>query len=175
MIADQHKAPPVLGFLARTGTGKTTLLKKLLSLLVARGLRVGVIKHAHRHFDIDQPGKDSFELRQAGAKQMLIGSENHWALMVEAETDQTFTLQDHIRQLHHDNLDLILVEGFAIDGIKKIELIRPALGTKPFFPHDPGVIAIAADGELGLSTELPLLDLNKPEKIAAFITEHLLN
>ena len=176
MVLGQHKnSPPVVGFLARTGTGKTTLLKKLLALFSQQGLRVGVVKHAQRHFDIDQPGKDSFELRQAGAKQMLIGSEDHWALMVEAEPDQTLTLQDHIGHLCHENLDLVLVEGFAIDGVKKIELIRPKLGNQPFFLHDNEVVAIATDGALDLSTELPLLDLNNPEIIAAFITEHLLN
>ncbi|HEY5701960.1 MAG TPA: molybdopterin-guanine dinucleotide biosynthesis protein B, partial [Gammaproteobacteria bacterium] len=97
---------PVLGIAAYSGTGKTTLLVKLIPLLAARGIRVGLIKHAHHNFDIDQKGKDSYELRKAGASQMLIGSASRWALIVETDPSHENTLQDLIQYLDHDNLDL---------------------------------------------------------------------
>ncbi len=114
---------PLVGFTAVSGTGKTTLLIKLITLLADKDIRVGIIKHAHHTFDIDQPGKDSYQLRKAGASEMLIGSVNRWALMVDAEKDQEFTLEDHIQRLDQDNLDLILVEGFKLEEIPKIEVI----------------------------------------------------
>lgn len=165
---------PVVGFLAYSGTGKTTLLIKLISILADKGMRVGIIKHAHHTFDIDQPGKDSYELRKAGASEMLIGSVNRWALMVDAEKDQEFSLQDHILRLDQDNLDLILVEGYKLESIPKIELTRPSLGNNLFFPNDDNVIAVATDEPLTIETDLPLLDLNNPEQIVTFICDKFL-
>ena len=165
---------PLVGFLAYSGTGKTTLLAKLISILSGKGLRVGVIKHAHHTFDIDQPGKDSYKLRKAGASKMLIGSANRWALMADAEKEQEFTLDDHILRLDQDNLDLILVEGFKLETIPKIELTRPSLGNDLFFPNDANVIAIATDEPLTVKTDLPMLDINNPDQIVAFICERVL-
>jgi molybdopterin-guanine dinucleotide biosynthesis protein B len=166
---------PLVGFLAYSGTGKTTLLTKLISILSGKGLRVGIIKHAHHEFDIDLPGKDSYKLRKAGAKEMLIGSENRWALMVDAEKDEDFTLNDHIQQMDQDNLDLILVEGFKLEAISKIELTRPSLGNDLFFPKDENVIAVATDEPLSVTTDLPILDINNADEIAAFILKRFLN
>lgn len=163
---------PIVGFAANSGTGKTTLLIKLLPILSASNVRTGVIKHAHHTFDIDYPGKDSFELRKAGAKQMLIGSSSRWALMVE--TDKDNSLHDHIQHMDLDNLDLILVEGFKPEGIPKIELVRPSLNKPLFYPEDENIIAVATDDELPVKTELPVLDLNVPEQIAEFIIDHFL-
>lgn len=165
---------PVLGFAAYSGTGKTTLLVRLLPLLAAHGLRVGVIKHAHHTFEIDYPGKDSYELRHAGATQMLIGSRRRWALVVETPETEILSLADHIARLDHDNLDLILVEGFKPESIPKIELHRPSLGKPLLFPDDPGIIAIASDASLPVTTDLPLLDLNAPEQLRDFIIERLI-
>lgn len=165
---------PVLGFAAYSGTGKTTLLVKLLPLLAARSLRVGVIKHAHHTFEIDYPGKDSYELRHAGATQMLIGSRRRWALVVETGGEQPLSLADHIARLDHDQLDLILVEGFKPETIPKIELHRPSLGMPLLFPDDPGIIAIASDAPLTVATKLPLLDLNAPEQLRDFIIERFI-
>ncbi len=164
---------PVLGFAAYSGTGKTTLLVNLLPLLTAQDIRTGVIKHAHHTFDIDQEGKDSYKLRKAGAKQMLIGSDKRWALMVETGNHKN-TLQDFIQKLDHDNLELILVEGFKPEHIPKIELIRPSLGNPLFYPEDHSVIAVATDAELPVKTALPVLDLNNPQQIAAFIVNDFL-
>ena len=165
----------MVGFLAYSGTGKTTLLIKLISILSGKGIRIGMIKHAHHEFDIDQPGKDSYKLRKAGAKEMLIGSENRWALMVDAENDKKFTLDDHIQQMDQDNLDLILVEGFKLEAISKIELTRPSLGNDLFFPKDENVIAVATDEPLSVTTDIPILDINNADEIAAFILERFLN
>ncbi len=167
-------ATPVLGFAAYSGTGKTTLLVRLIPLLYEMGIRVGVIKHAHHTFDIDHKGKDSYELRKAGASQMLIGSETRWAMIVETDTSKKNTLQDLILHLDHDKLDLVLVEGFKPEHIPKIELIRPSLGNPLFYPEDNSVIAVATDAELPAATTLPVLDLNNPEDIAEFIVNEFL-
>ena len=172
---ENMSATPVLGFAAYSGTGKTSLLVKILPLLGNRGVRVGVIKHAHHTFDIDHEGKDSYELRKAGAKQMLIGSDRRWALMVETEKSTGNILNDFIRKLDHENLDLILVEGFKPEKIAKIELTRPALGNPFFYPEDRSVIAVATDAELPVKTTLPVLDLNNPQQIVDFIINRFIN
>ncbi len=164
--------PKILGFIANSGTGKTSLLLKLIPLLKAKGLKIAIIKHSHHNFDIDHPGKDSYRLRHAGADQMLIASRRHWALMVELE-DQNLeepNLEQLISKLDQENLDLILVEGFKHEAIPKIEVHRPNLGKLAFFPTDPNVIAIACDEKPVEATKLPLLPLNQPEKIVDFIT-----
>ena len=166
---------PLVGFTAYSGTGKTTLLIKLITILADKGIRVGIIKHAHHTFDIDQPGKDSYKLRKAGASEMLIGSVHRWALMVDAEKDQQFTLEDHILQLDQDNLDLILVEGFKLEKIPKIELTRPSLGNNLLFPDDDYVIAVATDEPLTIETDLPMLDINNPNQIVSFICDQFLS
>ena len=166
---------PVLGFAAYSGTGKTTLLVQLLPLLSAHNIQTAVIKHAHHTFEIDQEGKDSYKLRKAGARQMLIGSNQRWALMVESGKNKKNTLNDFIQQLDHENLDLILVEGFKPEAIPKIELTRPSLGNPLFFPEDKSVIAVATDAELPVSTTLPVLDLNQPKEIAEFIIQRFIS
>ena len=165
---------PILGFAAYSGTGKTTLLKQLIPLLQATGIRIGMIKHAHHDFDIDKPGKDSYELRKAGAKQMLIASKNRWALMVETpELEADPELDDMIQQLDHSKLDLILVEGFKHVAFAKIELHRPALGKELLYPQDDSIIAIATDQPDVIKTSLPILDINEPVMIADFISKFI--
>jgi len=165
---------PVLGFAAYSGTGKTTLLKQLLPLLRSRGLRIGMIKHAHHDFDIDTPGKDSYELRKAGANEMLIASGKRWALMVETEKEGDPVLQEMLDRLDQNNLDLVLVEGFKHEAFSKIELHRPSIEKPLIFPEDPNVIAIATDAELSRKTELPLLDINDIQAVVDFITADFL-
>lgn len=171
-------SPPVLGIAAWSGTGKTTLLVQLLPLLRAQGLRVGMLKHAHHDFDIDHPGKDSYKLRKAGAEQMLIASNQRWALMVETpvaptNTSSDVSLWDMLAQLKRDTLDLILVEGFRHERFPKLELHRAALGKPLLFPDDSAIIALASDTPI--ATALPQLDLNNPLAIAAFIAEFCRN
>lgn len=162
---------PVMGFAAYSGTGKTTLLVSLLGIFTAQGLRVGVVKHAHHTFEIDYPGKDSFELRKAGASQVLIGSKQRWALLVENREPRDAPLELHLQRLDLENLDLVLVEGFKPESIPKIELHRPSLGHDFLHPDDESVVAIAADAALPIETSLPVLDLNDPEQIARFIMD----
>ncbi|MCB1829516.1 MAG: molybdopterin-guanine dinucleotide biosynthesis protein B [Chromatiaceae bacterium] len=160
---------PVIGFCAYSGTGKTTLLIKLLPILKSRGVRVGVIKHTHHRFELDRPGKDSYELRKAGAAEMLVASGRRWALMVETGDDGDPVLQDMVNRMDQSVLDLIIVEGFKHEAFPKIELHRPELGRPPIFSEDQSVIAIASDDPTAYDTRLPLLDINDPEAIAEFI------
>jgi len=166
-----EKHVPILGFCAWSGTGKTTLLRQLLPLLVARGMRVAVVKHAHHKFDIDHPGKDSYELRKAGACQMLISSRRRMALMTEFEAGRDEpTLSELLDRLELQHTDLVLVEGFKHERYPKIELHRPSLNKPLLFPDDPNVIAFASDVQIPeAGRHLPALDLNDPGQIADFI------
>lgn len=165
---------PVLGFAAYSGTGKTTLLVKLLPLLKARGLRIGLIKHAHHEFDVDKPGKDSYELRKAGADRVLVASRRRWALMVELEEEENPRLEDLLARIAGDGVDLILVEGFKRVAFPKIELYRPSLGYPAMHPQDPSIVAVATDERLTEPIPLPVLDLNQPPAIADFIVTRCL-
>lgn len=162
---------PVLGFAAWSGTGKTTLLKQLLPRLKLRGLRVGCIKHAHHDFDVDTPGKDSYELRHAGASQMLIASAKRWALMTEEPLDDAPQLIDLLARLNTDQLDMVLVEGFKAEDYPKIELYRPSVGKPLRFEQDRNIIAIATDDPSALpdGVNLPILDINNIDEIEAFV------
>jgi molybdopterin-guanine dinucleotide biosynthesis protein B len=165
---------PILGFAAFSGTGKTTLLVKLLALLRARGYRVGVVKHAHHSFETDKPGKDSYELRKAGARQTLVGSRRRWALVAEMEGEREPRLDDLLRHLDQNALDFILVEGFKAERFPKIELHRPGLGHPLLHPDDDSIVAIATDAPLTTKTTLPVLNLNRPDEIAAFVVDFLI-
>lgn len=164
-----HARCPVLGFAAFSGTGKTTLLVKLLPRLRAAGLRIGMIKHAHHKFDVDVPGKDSYELRKAGASQMLVTSSRRWALMTDLDEERDPVLQEMLDRLDQAGLDLVLVEGFKHEAFPKIELHRPATGSALICPEDPNVIAVATDAPLAVPPGLPLLDLNDVDGIAQFV------
>ena len=167
---------PLLGFVAFSGTGKTTLLKQLIPRLKNQDLRIGLIKHAHHHFDIDIPGKDSYELRKAGADQVLVASQRRWAMVTEtAEQEGDPALSEMLAHLDQSNLDLILVEGFKHVAFPKLELHRPSLGHPLLFPDDADILAIASDAPLTQDTTLPVLDLNQPEAIADFIQQHILS
>ena len=163
--------PPVLGFAAYSGSGKTTLLSALLPMLAQRGLRVGVIKHSHHDFEIDQPGKDSYRLRKAGATQMLIASPWRSALIEEHVARQEPELETLLKKLDRSQLDLILVEGFRHIPFPKIEVHRADTG-KPFLhPDDPSIIAIVSDAPT--KTSLPQLDLNRPHDVLDFILDFI--
>jgi molybdopterin-guanine dinucleotide biosynthesis protein MobB len=164
-----NTAKPMLGFAAFSGTGKTTLLEKLIPQLLQQGVRVAMVKHAHHAFEIDKPGKDSYRLRKAGAQQMLIASDQRMALMTERPTPQEPRLDELITRLDLETVDLILVEGFKHVPFPKIELHREALGKTLLHPDDPAIIAIACDHPIDTGT-LPTLDINDTQAIAAFIT-----
>lgn len=165
----KERGVPVLGVAAYSGTGKTTLLRKVLPQLRGRGLRVAVVKHAHHSFDTDVPGKDSYELRKAGATQMLVASRHRWALVTETGDAAEPRLDELLAHLDHAHLDLILVEGFKAEAIPKIELHRPSLGHPLLCTLDHSIIAIATDAPLAVELAIPKLDLNRPEDITEFI------
>jgi len=163
---------PLVGFAAYSGTGKTTLLLQLLPLLKARGLRVAMVKHAHHSFEVDQPGKDSMRLRQAGADQMLIASSKRVALIKEHPAERPEPrLSELLQMLAPHELDLVLVEGFKREPIPKIELHRAALGQPFLYPQDPHIIALATDADAAPedAAGLPHLPLQEPERIVEFI------
>jgi len=157
-----------IGFIGYSNTGKTTLIEKLIPLFNARGLRVAAIKHAHHGFDMDRPGKDSYRYREAGARQVLIATGERWALL--SETPRPATLDELLAVLAP--CDLVLVEGFRSEGMfPRVEVRRANNTEAPLFPHDPNVIALAADHPI--ETTLPVLDLNDAAKIGEFIASRL--
>ena len=133
----------VVGLAGWSGAGKTTLLIKLIPELKRRGLTVSTLKHAHHAFDIDQPGKDSFEHRQAGASEVLIASSGRWALVHELRQEPEPPLAALLRRL--SPADLVIIEGFKASRHSKIEVYRTANGRPFLFGEIPGVRAIAAD------------------------------
>ncbi|WP_426416356.1 molybdopterin-guanine dinucleotide biosynthesis protein B [Aestuariirhabdus sp. LZHN29] len=165
---------PLVGFIAHSGTGKTTLLCQLLPLLRLKGLRVGMVKHAHHRFEMDTPGKDSYELRKAGAEQMLISSRERWALLSENLGEEP-RLNELLGKFDQQRLDLILVEGFKPEPYPKIECHRPSMGKPLLYTQHPNVIAVACDElpQEGIG-ELDHLDLNNVQQIADYICHHFL-
>uniref|UniRef100_UPI0026189493 molybdopterin-guanine dinucleotide biosynthesis protein B n=1 Tax=Ferrovibrio sp. TaxID=1917215 RepID=UPI0026189493 len=146
----------------------TTLLADLIPLLVARGLRISTIKHAHHEFDVDKPGKDSYRHREAGATEVLISSARRFALMHEHRGTAEPTLDDLVARL--SAVDLVLVEGFKHERHAKIEVWRSEVGKPMLQPNDPNVIAVASDQPVpGLA--VPVLDANVPVQIADFIID----
>jgi molybdopterin-guanine dinucleotide biosynthesis protein MobB len=163
---------PVLGFAAWSGTGKTTLLVKLLPMLKWYGIRVAMVKHAHHDFDIDRPGKDSYELRRAGADQVLIASSRRRALITETPAGDDPDLWELVASFNLDSIDLVLVEGFRHVAFPKIELHRPSNKKDLLFPFDESIIAVASDQPVETGA-LPLLDLNSTMAILEFIRDWL--
>jgi molybdopterin-guanine dinucleotide biosynthesis protein B len=155
----------VFGIAGFSGAGKTTLIEKLLPILCARGLSVSLIKHAHHAFDVDQPGKDSYRHRRAGATEVLVTSSRRWVLMHELRGAPEVGLQEQLR--HLAPCDLVLIEGFKREPIPKLEVYRAEVGESMLFPHDPNVVAVA--GTHKLETALPQFDLNDIAAIAKFI------
>ncbi|MBL5967654.1 molybdopterin-guanine dinucleotide biosynthesis protein B [Lelliottia amnigena] len=159
---------PVLAIAAWSGTGKTSLLKKLIPALYARGIRTGVIKHTHHNMDIDKPGKDSYELRRAGAAQTMVASAQRWALMTETPEKDTLDLNYLVSRMDHSALDLVFVEEFKHDSVAKILLFRQGTGHGiDELTLDQDVIAVASD--VSLTIQMPVLNLNDTDEIADFI------
>jgi molybdopterin-guanine dinucleotide biosynthesis protein B len=163
----------MLGFVANSGTGKTTLLIRLIPLLAARGVRCAAIKHSHHDFDIDVPGKDSYRLRQAGARQVMLASPHRTFWIEEGDGHSEPRLGDLVARLDPTAIDLVLVEGFRDERLAKIEVHRPQPGTSLLCLEDPDVIAVASDVELDDPVSLPVLPLNVPAAVADFIVAWL--
>ena len=161
---------PILGFSAYSGTGKTTLLRQIIPALKQRGLRVSVIKHAHHDFDLDFPGKDSYELRKSGADQTVICTMTRMAMITEfASPSCEPDLQQIIASLDSSRADIVLVEGYKDIHFPKIELHRAALRKPYLYRNDDSVIAIACDAQPPEGISIPVLDINDIEAVARFI------
>lgn len=162
---------PTLGFAAFSGTGKTTLLCRVVPLLRAADLRLGLIKHTHHGFEVDHPGKDSHRLRQAGACQVVVVSRRRWAVIRTDRRAPEPGLNELLHDLQGEALDLILVEGFKRSPLPKVELHRPVLGHPLLAADDSGVLAVITDDRLLDTCGRPRLDINRPEEVAAFILQ----
>lgn len=159
----------VIGLAGWSGAGKTTLLCRLIPVLIAQGLHVSTVKHAHHDFDVDQPGKDSWEHRQAGAQEVLVASANRWALMHELRGDAEPDLADLLSRL--SPVDLVLIEGFKRGGHPKLEVFRAANNKAPLYRDDPSVVAVASDAPMP-NLALPWLHLDDIPAIATAVQVH---
>lgn len=157
------------GFAGWSGSGKTTLIEALIPRFVTRGLRVSLIKHAHHTFDVDQPGKDSYRHRHAGASEVLVTSSRRWVLMHELRGEHEPSFDEQVKRL--SPCDLLLVEGFKYAPIAKLEVWRAQTGEGLLHPNDSHIVAVASDAKV--QTKLPLLDLNDHDAIAAFVLKHV--
>lgn len=155
----------VFGFAGWSGSGKTTLIERLIPRFTARNIRVSLIKHAHHDFDIDQPGKDSYRLRHAGAMEVMISSERRWALMHELRGAAEPSLDELVAKM--SACDLLLIEGFKRHPLPKLEIYRRANGKPRLHLDDPSIVAVATDHRM--ETELPQFELGDHAKIAEFI------
>ena len=159
----------IIGLAGYSGSGKTTLITKVLPRLIARGLRVSTLKHAHHGFDLDQPGKDSFMHRAAGASEVVISSARRFAILHELREEAEWNLPDLLARL--SPVDLVLVEGFKRDAFPKLEIHRVANGKPLIHPDDPHIVAVAADAPLPQS-KVPVIDLDDIERIADVLLKH---
>jgi molybdopterin-guanine dinucleotide biosynthesis adapter protein len=163
------RAMKVFGLAGWSGSGKTSLVVRLLPELIARGLSVSTMKHAHHSFDLDQPGKDSHTHRQAGATEVLVASASRWALIHEHRGQPEPTGAELVRLM--SPVDLLLIEGFKREAHDKLEVYRPTLGKPPLYPDDPHIVAVASDARIQAG-RLPVLALDDTKAIADFIVAH---
>jgi molybdopterin-guanine dinucleotide biosynthesis protein B len=159
----------IIGLAGWSGSGKTTLITKLIPCLLARGLRVSTLKHAHHGFDLDKPGKDSFVHRAAGATEVIISSAKRWAILHELRQEEEWDLADLVAKM--SAVDLVLVEGFKRDAFPKLEIHRAENGKPLLHPEDPHIVAVACDTALP-DVKIPLVDLNDIDKIADLLLQH---
>ncbi|MFA7429126.1 MAG: molybdopterin-guanine dinucleotide biosynthesis protein B [Rhodospirillaceae bacterium] len=160
----------IIGLAGWSGSGKTTLMVQLLEEISARGVRVSTMKHAHHAVDIDQPGKDSWRHRQAGASEVMLVTGNRWFLMHEKRDDPEPPIESLIARM--EPVDLLIVEGFKRHPIDKVEVFRPSVGKPPIWPGDDRIVAVASDAAELPGLDRPLLDLNSPSAIVDFILTH---
>jgi molybdopterin-guanine dinucleotide biosynthesis adapter protein len=153
----------VIGLAGWSGSGKTTLITKVIPVLVGRGLKVSTVKHAHHAFDIDRPGKDSWQHREAGASEVVVASSRRWALVHELRDEPEPPLEALLAKL--SPADLVIIEGFKRHAHPKLEIYRASVGKPLIYPQDDCVVAIASDAPLP-QAQLPVLMLDDIEGIA---------
>ena len=164
------KLPPFFGLAGWSGSGKTTLCTKLIENFTKIGIKVGTLKHAHHKFELDKPGKDSFNLRKAGSRPMIISSKERFALIQENDENEEKSLFQMLEMFAKDPIqkcDLIIVEGFKNEPIPKIEVYRKIIGKPELYKEDKNIFAIATDTKINSS--IPILDLNKVNSISDYI------
>jgi molybdopterin-guanine dinucleotide biosynthesis protein B len=166
----------VLGITGWSGAGKTTLIVSLISCLQARGLTVSTLKHAHHDVDLDEPGKDTFRHREAGAHEVILATGRRWALLHELRDQAEPSVSDLLHYLQP--VDLVLVEGWKTGHYPKLEIWRPVAEDKlPRFPTDPTIIAVACDPLLDPASygrpDLPVLPLDDLNRISDFVLAFL--
>lgn len=155
----------IYGVTGWKNAGKTTLVERLVTELTGRGVTVSTVKHAHHDTDVDQPGRDSYRHRAAGAAQVMLASSRRWALMTEIRQGPEPDLDALLQRL--DPVDLVLIEGFKDAPHPKLEAYR-ADNNKPLLAQSNSSIrAIAAQGQV--ETMLPVLDLDDTRAVADFI------
>jgi molybdopterin-guanine dinucleotide biosynthesis adapter protein len=157
---------PVLGFTAPSGTGKTTLMERVITQLSQSGIRVAAIKHGHHPADPDIPGKDTYRFRKAGAETVMFASKDRWFMIQELHNREEPNLANQVDRLKDH--DLILVEGYKNDDHPKIVLHRAGTSDPMFYQKLTNVVALATD-DPSLDVDIPLLPLSDPAQVAAFI------
>ena len=158
----------IFGFAGLSGVGKT-LLEDIVAWFRIEGYAVSVVKHSHHAFDLDQPGKDSYRMREAGAQEVALVGAQRWVLMQEFRGVPEPPLEKLIERL--SPCDVVFVEGYKTTVIPKIEIFRPSLGRPPLWPDHKHIVAVASDEVL--STDRPVLDLNDTPGVATFIRDYL--
>ena len=156
---------PVIGITGWKNAGKTTLVERLVAEFVRRGWTVNTIKHGHHDLDVDQPGRDSYRHRAAGAREVAVVGGHRYAIMREQEEP---TLAEVLPRLLP--ADLVLIEGFKREPIPKLEVYRALVGEPMIHPHDANIVAVASDAPLDI--RLPQFDLNDDLAIAEFVLKH---
>jgi molybdopterin-guanine dinucleotide biosynthesis adapter protein len=164
-----QREPALFGFVGRSGAGKTTLITDIIDCLRLDGFTVSAIKRAHDGFDLDRPGKDSWRLREAGCREVMMVGDRRWALLHENDTEPEPT--PLALALRMADVDIVLFEGFRNATIPMVEVFRPSLDRPMLWPNCPSVVAVAADGEV--ACPLPVLDLAAPQAVTTFVTNHL--
>lgn len=153
------------GVVGWKNAGKTGLMERLVAEISGRGFSVSTVKHAHHVFDVDQPGKDSYRHRAAGAREVLLASRKRFALMHELREEEEPTLEELLGKLAP--VDLVLVEGYKRDQHPKVEAYRAETGNPLIAPGDTTIRAIASDTQI--TSDRLVFDLNDTRAIADFI------
>ena len=156
----------VLGIVGWSGSGKTTLIIKLIPELNRRGLKVATLKHAHHNFDVDVPGKDSYEHRKAGAAEVIVSSARRWVQMHEVGDGTEATLEQLLQRL--SPCDVVLIEGFKTDRHPKMEVFRKDAQQPALYPEDKRIVAVASDQGL-VDATVPVVDLNNVGAVADLV------
>jgi len=159
----------MIGLAGWSGSGKTTLITKVLPVLIKRGLKISTLKHAHHGFDLDQPGKDSFMHRAAGASEVIISSAKRWAVLHELREEPEWDMPALLKKI--TPVDLVLVEGYKRESFPKIEIYRVANGKPLLHAEDKFIVAVASDTPLPDVT-LPVIDLNDINAVADALLKH---